>query len=265
MMNVFRLFSVVLFALSLNFACVTVINATTFTANFNDGALPPGTISYGSAFVDSSGGVGGTGVLKLTPAVNSQAGYFYLPILDPAQQVNSFMANFDVLVGGGSTVPADGFSFNFASNLPDSPAYGDVAEEGIGTGFSVCFDTYNNGVTEAPAIDIKRGGSIIDTYPIQVSQAAGNTFFSVFISMESDGTLDLSYGGSSIFSNISTGYTPITNGRFAFGARTGGYNDNHWIDNISIQTYTTVPEPATMLLLGLGLIGLAGVRRKFKK
>ncbi len=40
-------------------------------------------------------------------------------------------------------------------------------------------------------------------------------------------------------------------------------SDWYGIDNISVGT--PIPEPTTMLLLGSGLIGLAGFRRKFRK
>ncbi len=223
-------------------ASVTVVAAITAVSpkvnfTFDDSQAPAGATVLGTAFVDATGGVNNTGVLKLTVAENGQLGTFLIDDLDNGKAVSGFTATFKARVGGGTSTPADGFSFVWANDLDPASGFG---EDGAGSGLTVSFDIYDNGGGEAPAMDVRFGGQDVASKKVPITKIeTGDNFVDVAIRVESDGTFDLVYNGEVIYYNLPLpNFTPMANGVFAFGARTGGLNENQWIDNLAISTST---------------------------
>lgn len=220
------------------------LEAGSFSADFNDGLPPPNTSLHGNggaAVVELSGGVDGSGCLKLTKAVNSQEGSFLIWDLDNGAPVNSLTARWKMRVGGGSSTPADGFSFCVANDLPE----GVFGEEGAGTGLRVIFDIYDNGGGEAPAVDISWGGTIIRSLRVPIGTLrTGDDFVDVEVKLDPDGTIDVTYNGQALYSNFAIrDFTPIEGAIYGFGGRTGGLNENQWIDDLTITTTTGDRQP----------------------
>lgn len=194
------------------------------------------------------------GYLALTYAENSEQGSIVLDDLDAGAAVASFTATFKLRVGGGSSTPADGLCFHFGSDIDNSANFG---EEGPGApatghGIDVCFDTYDNTDGdpttpggEAPAIDVKVDGVVVATAQQSVFFMLSDNFTNVVIQLNANGTLNVAYKGQVIFTNLFLpGYSYIAAGHFAIGGRTGGLNENNWVDDLIINTTAAGPPAA---------------------
>ncbi|MHC1768469.1 MAG: hypothetical protein AB9869_30035 [Verrucomicrobiia bacterium] len=218
----------------------TGAHAGTFTSDFNgDTNAPPGTMVNGSTFIDVAGGVGGSGVLKLTRAINSQSGSFVVSDLDGGAPVYGFDLTAKVRLGGGTSTPADGFSINFDPTAAPETTTG---EEGTSGGITFAFDIYDNGSENppAPSIDLKVGGALVATHKMSIADFdTGTGFADLHITVGADGLVSLAWKGGVLFTNVSfPNYEPLSGASFVFGARTGGANENQWIDDLSITTFT---------------------------
>jgi hypothetical protein len=252
-------------------AVLTVANLTAptnpnLTFTFDDGQVPAGTAIYGTGdtanglppggFITANGGVGDSGVFHITDNVNGQQGAFVVNSLYSGAQVTAIAASWDLRLGGGSGNPADGYSFNFASDL-SSNAGGN--ETGNGTGLSVCWDIYGAWTdgSPAPAVNIKYKGTIIaSVLYAKPDIQTGSDFRTVLLRVDPDGKLYLSYGERVLFNGLQLpNYTYVANGRFGFYGRTGGENENQWVDNVKIQaTKNSAPlsvtaQPANALVI----------------
>src|SRR4051794_1332993 len=219
-----------------------VVSKPEVTSCYNfDTSSPLGLQLFGSAAISG-------GYLHLTDA-SGGLGIVYVNDFNGGAKVNSFTATFKASLFGstccdGGLHPADGFSFSLvpAATAPATPDLTQAIEEGLPQGLAVSVDTWDNGGGEAPAIDIKWLGQTIGHAPFQASQSpngaatAAAASRDVVINLDDDGTVDVSYGGVAVLTNVQTPYNASVIGapKWVMGARTGLANDNHWIDDLCI-------------------------------
>ena len=260
-----KLLSNSLLALALlGWTATAPVQAGSFSHLFNSD--PAGeVILLGTAKWVEAGSFDGSGYISVTDAVNSQLGSILLGELDPNSAVSGFTATLKVRIGGGTVggQPADGFSFSFA-NLDDPAVIGPepVGEEGATTGLAISMDTYDNG-GEGPAMDVVLDGVLVgrakangagvagsstlegpvakDAQGRALDLSTGDVFEDLTVQLKPDGALTVIWKGFAVFKDYPTGYRPRA-GQFIIGGRTGGVNENNWIDNLNI---TTTTAPAT--------------------
>ena len=211
------------------FIAVITVKNPVWVADFNT-KLPDNIAIYGDAYWDAM-----AGVLELNPGDFGRAGAFLTADLAPSRYVEGFTATFKARLSSNVSPPADGFSFNWATDLPNA-TYG-VAEEGQGSGLSVAFDTFDNGFGEAPAIDVFWKKALVAHRSVPIDfLVRGNVFFDVAIRVTPTGLLDLSYGCDSVFARLPIpGFAPQRGARFGMGSRTGGLWETHGIDDLAIE------------------------------
>jgi hypothetical protein len=203
------------------------------------------------------------GSIRLTDSINDQAGSFLIDDLTPGGTISSFTATFDMQIGPGSDPPADGISFTFGPNLGV-----ELREEGRWALLTVSFDTYDNGDPDHIGIDVKFHNNFLATS--SVNPFTDGVFVPVSVVFHSDGTLDVVFDGTPIFTGLQTEYPVKIGDRFGFGARTGAANSVQRIDNVKITVRPTLPEAiptlhpfslAILVVLLMALTGFVVIRR----
>lgn len=231
-------------------------NQTGFTLTSNNATRPDG--STFQPVIES-------GHLVLARAEEGEIGTVIFDDLDPGSAIESFNLTYDVRIGGGSSTPADGMSI-FLGQIDPSANFGEEGPDNP-VGLTISFDIYDNGGGEAPAIDVKVNGTVIAHHPMGIFDIISDTFTPVSIQLNKNGTLNVSYKGQAIFSNLFLpGYAPQAGDRFAIGARTGGLTANEWVDNLNIATVkatataptiTTQPTAVTVAERGTATFSVA--------
>ncbi|HON06828.1 MAG TPA: PA14 domain-containing protein, partial [Verrucomicrobiota bacterium] len=223
---------------TLSVIAVSGVYPQVFATDFESG-LPTNAHLYGVAAVDTTGGVNGSGCLKLTVNNTNLFGSMVIDELAPGKVVSGFTATFKIRIADGTAEPADGFSLNFATDIPNAATGSTPAEEGIGSGLSICIVNYKfTGAANTAGMKVKwQQTNILAQQQTPVWTSAN--YVPVSITLTPDGKLNVIVNGTNVFGSVTlTNYVPFAGGRFGLFARTGGQYETHWIDDLNITVIT---------------------------
>ena len=252
-----------------------------FETDFSDGEIPEtaelfGVAEIGPDELDESDEP--NEFLHVTDALNGQNGSMKIQDITDGRTFKEFEVGFRLYISDSTCCgseddtspahrPADGWSLSIGNDLPDTIG---LPEEGTGDGIRICFDTWDSGGGEAPAIDVWNGvegevgdgdqdawsgGLFVRQKFDGVTAAKDEEKFTdpdtgEFVFMWTHGEwVDFSlkvFGGRIIINykgyemineELPTGWPALTAPQWLFAGRTGGANAAHWVDDFYVKVF----------------------------
>lgn len=217
------------------------------------------------------------GALRLTSdgTTGSQA-VFRMPSLG-ALAVDSWSGRFDMALQGPAQ-PADGFSLSWGP-IPET---GFTNEDGFPDGLAISFDTNDNGnengLGNGVGYDVYVNGELVPDASFRIDNQdwldnEAYTFDGAFRPVEiiwsktgaDTGEISLGVNGRQFFDKVPvTGFSPLPDYTFAFGARTGGRAETVLLDNMEFSAPAVPPSVRDPEISGdrsLALVAMAGAER----
>ncbi|RTZ67001.1 MAG: hypothetical protein DSZ35_07105, partial [Verrucomicrobia bacterium] len=252
-----------------------------FETDFSDGEIPETAELFGVAEIgpderDESDEP--NEFLHVTDALNGQNGSMKIQDITDGRTFKEFEVGFRLYISDSTCCgsaddtspahrPADGWSLSIGNDLPDTIA---LPEEGTGSGIRICFDTWDSGGGEAPAIDVWNGveGEVGDGS--QDTWSGGlfvrQKFDGVTAAQEDEkfkdpetgefvfmwthgewvdfslkvyaGRIVINYKGYEMINEeLPAGWPALTAPQWLFAGRTGGANSAHWVDDFYVKVF----------------------------